>query len=38
MWTNDQIGGWGRTADQDVKLWNPTVYHADNYIVDEHPE
>ena len=38
MWTNDQIGGWGRTPDQDVKLWNPTVYRADNYIVDEHPE
>ena len=38
MWTNDQIGAWGRTGAQSTKLWNPTVYRADNRLVDEHPD
>merc|ERR1711865_1123842 len=38
MWTNDQIDEWGRVGKQSTKFWNPTVYRADNFVVNHHSE
>jgi len=38
MWTNDQPSGWGRVPPQPRRLWNPTVFSADNAIASMHPE
>jgi hypothetical protein len=38
MWTNDQVDNWGRVPKQKMDKWNPTVYRADNWIVNNRPE
>ena len=37
MWTNDQVAGIGRIGPQRARLWNPTVFAADDRVVSEHP-
>jgi hypothetical protein len=43
MWTNDQPSAGagapdsGRVPPQNTRYWNPTVYRADNAVVNDHP-